>query len=202
MQPSARVFVLDDDPAVRDHLRLLLQSVGLAVQTYSSGEQFLEAYDPEEPGCVVLDVRMPGLSGLEVQARLAQLPYCPPVILLTGYGDVPTTVRAMKAGAVDVLEKPYPPQVLLDRIQQALEWDAQMRRDRAFRLDIQARLAALNPRERDVLDLVVAGKPNKVIAAHLNLSEKMIEVHRARVMEKMRAESLAELVRLVLVVRS
>jgi two-component system response regulator FixJ len=178
-----------------------MMEAGLAVEAYPTGEDFLEAYSPERPGCAILDLRMPGLSGLDVLARLAALPVAPPVILLTAHADVPVAVKAMKAGAVDILQKPFSPPQLLEAVRQALRWDEQLRQDRAERQEVAARLTTLTPRERDVLDRVVAGKANKVIAMELGVREKTVEVHRARVMEKMRAGSLAELVRLVLTAR-
>lgn len=198
MRRKLTVFLIDDDPAVRALLGHLVREAGLAVETYPTGEEFLEAYSPERPGCAILDLRMPGLSGLDVLARLAALPAAPPVILLTAHADVPVAVKAMKAGAVDILQKPFSPPQLLEAVRQALGWDEQLRQDRAQRQEVAARLTTLTPRERDVLDRVVAGKANKVIAMELGVREKTVEVHRARVMEKMQAGSLAELVRLVL----
>jgi two-component system, LuxR family, response regulator FixJ len=192
------VFVVDDDDAVRESLSWLIESVGLRVETYASPREFLAAYDPVRPGCLVLDVRMPGMSGLDLQDRLAPLQNPPPTIIITGHGDVPMAVRAMKAGAVDFIEKPFNDQVLLDCIQRALERDDQNRRRQMRRASVGTLLAQLTPREREVMDRMVAGMPNKAMAADLGISVKTVEAHRAKVMEKMQAESLSELVRMVL----
>ena len=196
MNPTPTVFIVDDDPAMRDSLAFLIGSVGRQVETYASGEQFLEAYDEQRPGCIVLDVRMPGLSGLELMEKLQVDRFAPPVVLITGHGDIPMAVRALKAGAFDFIEKPFSDQVLLERIQQALQQDGEEREDERKRLDIERRSTRLTSRENQVFELVVAGKPNKVIASDLGLSQKTIEVHRAHVMEKMRAESFADLVKM------
>lgn len=191
------VFVVDDDQAVCESLAWLLESQGLAVETCTSAEAFLETYR-DRPGCLVLDIRMRGLSGLELQERLAAAGQSIPVIILTGHGDVPMAVRALKAGAVDFLEKPVPDQVLLERIHQALERDRQtwdMRREQA---DLAARLRSLTRREREVLTHVVGGKANKQIALQLGIAEKTVEAHRKHVMRKMGVHSTVELVRLVL----
>ncbi len=197
-QPEPTVFVVDDDAAVRDSLRWLAQSVGLAVQTFARAEDFLNEYDPATPGCLLLDVRMPGMSGLSLQDELAVRHATLPVIILTGYGEVATAVRALKTGAVDFIEKPFSDEVLLDRVRQALLQDKHTRQARAWHAEVQERYARLTPRERAVLDLVVAGRANKVIAGDLGLSAKTVEVHRANVMRKMEAQSVAELVRLSL----
>jgi FixJ family two-component response regulator len=198
MSSDATVFVVDDDVAVCDSLRFLIESVGLQVRTFSSADEFLAACTPDQPGCLVLDLRMPGMSGLELQEQLARRKYTLPVIIITAHGDVPSAVRAMKAGAVDFLSKPFSDQNLLDRIHQALATDAQAREDEAIRVGISARAAMLTPREREVMNLVVSGLPNKGIAAQLQLSAKTVETHRARVMEKMQARSVAELVHMAL----
>jgi two-component system response regulator FixJ len=194
MNPEATVFVVDDDPSVRRALRRLIDSVELHVETYASAEGFLNAYDPARPGCLVLDVRMPGVSGLDLQETLAGRDVLLPVIFITGYGDVPTTVRAMKGGAVDFIEKPFNEQLLLDAVHRGIEQDARLRRERAERADVLRRVAQLTPRERQVLTRVVAGRMNKQIAAELGTSEKTVKTHRARVMSKMQADSVAELV--------
>jgi FixJ family two-component response regulator len=196
MNAQPTVFIVDDDPAMRDSLGFLIGSVGRRVETYASAEDFLEAYDKERPGCIVLDVRMPGLSGLELMEKLNEDRFAPPVVLITGHGDIPMAVRALKAGAFDFIEKPFSDQVLLERIQQALQKDTQERASEQDRSDIERRSDRLTARETQVFELVVAGKPNKVVATDLGLSQKTVEVHRAHVMEKMRAESFADLVKM------
>jgi FixJ family two-component response regulator len=192
------IFVVDDDAAVRDALKLLLRSVGQAVETFGSGQEFVDAYSEDRPGCLVLDIRMPGMSGLELQQKLNERHSILPIIFITGHGDVPMAVEAMQAGAVDFIKKPLRDQDLIDRINQALEKDSNNRAALGERNDIRRRLETLTPREREVLDLVVHGKANKVIAGDLKLSQRTVEIHRARVMEKMQASSLAHLVRMVL----
>jgi FixJ family two-component response regulator len=194
----ATIFIVDDDMAVRDALKLLLRSVGQAVETFGSAQEFLDAYSEDRPGCLVLDIRMPGMSGLELQQKLNEKHSILPIIFITGHGDVPMAVEAMQAGAVDFIQKPFRDQDLIDRINQALEKDANNRAALGERNDIRKRLETLTPREREVLDLVVHGKANKVIAGDLKLSQRTVEIHRARVMEKMQASSLAHLVRMVL----
>lgn len=192
------VFIVDDDRAVRDSLRLLLKSVGLNPLTLGSAHEFLSVYDPAQPGCLVLDVRMPQMSGLEVQEQLNLRGAIIPVIFITGHGDIPMAVEAMQAGAFDFLQKPFRDQDLIDRIQRALERDRANRAALGQRGRLRERLESLTPREREVLSLVVAGKPNKIMAADLNVSQRTVEIHRARVMEKMGASSLAQLVRMML----
>jgi FixJ family two-component response regulator len=192
------IFIVDDDAAVRDALKLLLRSVGQAVEAYGSAQEFLDAYSEDRPGCLVLDIRMPGMSGLELQQKLNERHSILPIIFITGHGDVPMAVEAMQAGAVDFIQKPFRDQDLIDRINQALDKDANNRLALGERNDIRRRLDTLTPREREVLDLVVHGKANKVIAGDLKLSQRTVEIHRARVMEKMQASSLAHLVRMVL----
>lgn len=196
------VFVVDDDSAMRDSLAFLIGTVGLHVEHYASAEEFLDAYDSRVPGCIVLDVRMPGLSGLELMEHLQHDHLAPPVVLITGHGDIPMAVRALKAGAFDFIEKPFSDQVLLERIQQALQHDEGSRRAAYSRAEIERRQRRLTPRESQVFEAVVAGKANKVIADELNLSQKTIEVHRAHVMEKMRAESFADLVKMAVVLEA
>jgi FixJ family two-component response regulator len=192
------IFVVDDDAAVRDALKLLLRSVGHAVETFGSAQEFLDARGEDPAGCLVLDIRMPGMSGLELQQKLNEKHSILPIIFITGHGDVPMAVEAMQAGAVDFIQKPFRDQDLIDRINQALEKDSSNRAALGERNDIRRRLETLTPREREVLDLVVHGKANKVIAGDLKLSQRTVEIHRARVMEKMQASSLAHLVRMVL----
>jgi RNA polymerase sigma factor (sigma-70 family) len=192
------VFVVDDDAAMCESMKWLLESAGLRVRTFDSAEAFLADFCPDQPGCLVLDVHMRGLSGLELQARLAGDGHKLPVIMLTAHGDVSMAVRAVKAGAIDFLEKPVNDQVLLERVRHALAVDARVRAKQGRRRDLGARLATLTPRERQVMDLVAAGRANKQIAAELGISEKTIEVHRRRVMEKMEVHSAVELVRLLM----
>jgi len=196
MPPEPTVFVVDDDPAMRDSLCWLLQSVDLHVETYPSADAFLAAYDAGRPGCLVLDVRMPGMSGLNLQDELRARHIRLPIIMLSGHAEVPTAVRALKAGAIDFMEKPFSDELLLDRIRQAIDLDREQRDAEARRTAVAERYALLTPREREVMELVTAGKANKVIAAELGLSPKTVEVHRAAVMDKMRADSVADLVRM------
>jgi FixJ family two-component response regulator len=201
MHSNATVFVVDDDPAIRESLRWLIESVGLNVRVFSTAQEFLEGYDPSTPGCLVLDIRMPGMSGLDLQNELATREIQVPIIIITGHAEVPVAVRALKAGAMDFIEKPFSDQLLLDRILRAIEVDAQSRRVRSEQAEVAARLGQLTPRERQVMDLVIAGKANKVIASELGLSPKTVEVHRAHVMKKMQVASLADLVRLGMIER-
>lgn len=191
------VFVVDDDAAVRGGLQQLLQTIGLNVQTYASADEFLASYRAGQPGCLVLDIRMPGMGGLDLQEQLAERGIQLPIIFLTGHGDVPAAVRALKAGAMDFLEKPFNSQVLLDLIQQAIRRDADTRTRDAQESEITRRLALLTVREREVLDMMIAGKANKVIAMELDISERTVEFHRGKIMRKMRARSLAELINMV-----
>jgi RNA polymerase sigma factor (sigma-70 family) len=195
------VFVVDDDPGVSDSIRLLLRSVGLPSEAFSSATDFLEAYDLERAGCLVLDVRMPGMSGLDLQARLQEAGSTLPIIFVTAHGDVPMAVDAVKAGALEFVQKPFRDQELLDKIQKALEADAQARAERRDLAVIRNRLDSLTPREREVMDLVVAGEPNKNIARALAISQRTVEIHRARVMEKMQVRSIPMLVQLVMKAR-
>jgi len=192
------VFVVDDDRAVRESLALLVQSVGLEVETFAGAGEFLDAYRPDRRGCLITDIRMPGMSGLELQERLTEDGYHIPVIVLTGFGDVPAAVRALKGGAVDFVEKPFNPQALLDLVQQALVRDTELREQAAREADLAERMALLTPREREIMALIVAGKANKVIAIDLSISERTVELHRGRIMRKMQARSVAELMRIVL----
>jgi FixJ family two-component response regulator len=193
---EATVYVVDDDPSVRAGLSRLLQSMGLTVKTFASAREFLEQAVSEEPGCLIVDLRMPAMNGLELQEQLMTRNLNLPVIFLTGYGTVPASVRAMKRGAVDFLEKPVDDQVLLDVIYQALEEDRKNRRNLSEAKFIQDRLKSLTPREYEVFTLITAGLLNKQVAYELGTAEKTIKVHRARIMEKMHCESLAQLVRL------
>jgi two-component system, LuxR family, response regulator FixJ len=198
LPPHPVVFVVDDDPAMRDSLRWLIESTGLLVETFADAQTFLARIRPEVPGCLVLDIRMPGLSGLDLQSELARRGIGLPTIVVTGHAEVPMAVRAVKAGAIDFIEKPFSDQLLLDRVRQGIDMDRRQRDGRERRGEVLRRLGLLTQREREVLDLVVAGRANKEIAATLHLSPKTVEVHRAHVMEKMQASSVAELVRLAL----
>jgi FixJ family two-component response regulator len=195
-EPGQTVFVVDDDDAIRQSLRLLLSSVGLEVECYSSAADFLAAYDADRPGCLLLDVRLPLMSGPELQEMLGSMHSILPIIFLTGHADVPLAVRAMQAGAFDFLEKPFNDQEMLDRTHAALDQDATNREELGQRRTIVDRLAQLTPREKQVLELVVEGDANKIVADKLNISERTVEIHRAHVMEKMHATSLAHLVRM------
>ncbi|HTL21575.1 MAG TPA: response regulator transcription factor [Steroidobacteraceae bacterium] len=199
MQPAIpTVFVVDDDEGVRNSLRFLLKSVGLNTRALASAGEFLEEYKHNQPGCLVLDVRMPGMSGIELQQQLNLRGATLPVIFITGHGDIPMAVEAMQQGAFDFLQKPFRDQDLIDRIQRALERDARNRTALAQHARIRERLESLTPREREVLTLMTRGKPNKVMAAELGVSQRTVEIHRARVMEKTGADSLAHLVRMVM----
>jgi len=202
MSNKPTVFVVDDDQEVRESIRWLIESVDLAVETFGSGQEFLDAYDPDKPGCVVLDVRMPQTSGLELQKKLLARGLEIPVIIVSAYGSVPVAVEAMKAGAVDFIEKPFSDQALLDRIHQAIAKDRDVRRGKAKRAEVAARVEELTSREREVMDLVVVGKATKRIAVDLGISPKTVESHRARIMHKMAADSLAELVQMAVTVGS
>jgi FixJ family two-component response regulator len=194
--PKEIVFVVDDDASVLKGLRRLLAAAGLEVAGFESPQQFLERFDPGAPGCLVLDLAMPGLNGMELQQELAARGSTLPIVFLTGHGDVPTSVQAMKRGAADFLTKPVDEKDLFAAIRNAFEKGRALRMAQAENAEIGRRLATLTPREREVLEHIVAGKRNKQVAGELGTVEKTVKVHRARVMEKMQARSLAELVRL------
>jgi two-component system response regulator FixJ len=177
-------------------MELLMRSVGLKYEIFHSGDEFLSGYSSDRAGCLVLDIRMPGLGGLELQEKLNDMGSTLPVIFITGHGDVPMAVEAMQKGAVDFIQKPFRDQDLLDRVGEALATDQERRTERQEHAEVQSRINKLTKREREVLDLVVTGKPNKVIAYELGVSQRTVEIHRARVMEKMQARSLADLVRM------
>ncbi|MGD2132012.1 MAG: response regulator FixJ [Maricaulaceae bacterium] len=198
MSAPPTVYVLDDDDAVRDSLSALLESCGYPVRAYAAGESFLSDLDENWAGCVVLDVRMPGLSGLELQERLAAMNVPLPVIIVTGHGDLPMAVRAMKAGAVDFIEKPYDEDVLLESVREALSRGAKQQADAASAEALKANLARLTPREQQVLEQVALGHPNKVVAYNLGISPRTVEIHRARVVEKLQARNLSHLVRMAI----
>lgn len=198
MTPAATqaiTYVIDDDKAVRGSLRWLIESVGLPVQTYESAREFLATFEDNHPGCIVLDVRMPDMSGLELQEHLAAQQVKMPIIIITGHGDVPMAVRALKGGAVDFIEKPFNDQALLDRIQHALQNDMESCQKRASLEQARKGLTQLTKREMEVLDRVINGESSKRIAAELGLSTKTVEAHRAKIMQKLHVKSVAELVR-------
>jgi FixJ family two-component response regulator len=190
------VHVIDDEDDVRQALALLLRSVGLASRLYASAQEFLAEYRPGAPGCLVIDVRLPGMSGLELQERLTQQGVALPVILMTGHGDIPMAVRAMRAGALDFVEKPFHDQLLLDRIHEGIRRSQALQDDAGERATLERRYASLTEREKEVMAQVVDGQPSKLIADRLGLSTRTVETHRAHVMEKMQAASLSHLVRM------
>ncbi len=196
MANESKVFIVDDDSSVRKSLLRLIKSVGLTVQAFPSAQDFLDSKLHEGPACLVLDIRMPGLSGLDLQEELKIRQWPIPIIFITGHGDVPMSVRAMKAGAADFLEKPFNDQELVDAIHKALTKDQQAKIEQSKILELKTRVETLTPRENEVFGLVVRGLLNKQIAYDLDMSEKTVKVHRARVMKKMSADSLASLVRM------
>jgi RNA polymerase sigma factor (sigma-70 family) len=191
------VFIVDDDASVREALKSLIRSVGLDVELFGSATEFLETQRPDAPSCLVLDVRLPGISGLDLQHRLADANVHIPVIIITGHGDIPMSVRAMKAGAIEFLTKPFRDQDLLDAIQVALERNRTRRQREAEIAVLRERFESLSPRERDVVTKVVSGMLNKQIADEIGIAENTVKVHRSRAMEKMQAQSLADLVKMV-----
>jgi FixJ family two-component response regulator len=192
------VFVVDDDEPVRDAIGMLLETVGMSYESFPSAQAFLEAFEPSRGGCLVLDIRMPGMSGLELQQKLIDMRASIPVVFITGHGDVPMAVEAMKRGAVDFIRKPFRDQELLDRVNEALEVDAGQRAEVADLEQIRARVASLTPRELEVFQRVAMGQANKVVAIDLGISERTVEIHRSQVMQKTGARSLADLVRMKL----
>jgi len=195
MQQEPIVYIVDDDEAIRSALRLLMKSADLRVVTCASAEEFLNTYKPELPGCLVLDVRMPGMSGLELQKLLLDRHIRVPVVIMSGHGDVNMAVQAMKDGAVDFIEKPFKNEVLLERVQQCVARDVEIRKEQRQHVEAATRIASLTPREREVMELLIQGKRNKIIASDLGISNRTVEAHRAKIMEKMHAHSLSEIVR-------
>ncbi len=193
---QAVVYVIDDDLSIREALQSLLRTVGLKVHTFESTQAFLHSARPDMPGCLVLDVRLPGLSGLDFQRELTSSSIPLPIIFITGHGDIPMSVRAIKAGAIEFLTKPFRDQDLLDAVQLGIERDRARRQDAVAIADLNGRFESLTPREREIMKLVVTGRPNKQLAAELDLSEITVKVHRGSVMRKMQARSLAQLVRM------
>ena len=198
MSNSPTVFVVDDDQAMRQSLKWLIESVGMDVETYASADEFMRDYYPGQAGCLLLDVRMPGMSGLELQEHFNEHDIRIPIIIITGHGDVPMSVRAMKAGAIDFIEKPFNDELLLESIRNALVYDLDQRTSQAELAEIAARLDQLTPREHEVMEMVTDGRSNKDIALALGVSAKTVEAHRARVMEKMKASSLPDLVKMAI----
>jgi len=197
MTRASVVFVVDDDPSVRSSLKFLLSSVGLQVESFESAETFLRRKPPDAPSCLVLDVRLRGLSGLDFQRELAARNIRIPIVFVTGHGDIPMSVRAMKAGAIEFLTKPYRDQDLLDAVRVALERDRARREEEKDLTDLRQRFESLTPREQEVISMVVSGKLNKQIAGELGTAENTVKVHRSRAMEKMNAQSFADLVRMI-----
>ncbi len=198
MSDESTVFIVDDDEPVRDAIGMLLDSVDIAYRGYGSAQAFLEDFDSAQTGCLVLDIRMPGMSGLELQEKLIEMKSSIPVVFITGHGDIPMAVEAMRRGAVDFIRKPFRDQELLDRIHEALSTDDNRRLLEADIDEVRAKVAELTPRETEVFGRVTAGQANKVIAIELGISERTVEIHRSQVMHKTQARTLADLVRLKL----
>ncbi len=196
--PAPTVFVVDDDVAIREYVQCLCESVGLGAQTYRSAREFLDAYDGTRPACLVLDVRIPGMSGLDLQAELAARHIALPIIMMSAFGEIPMAVRAMKAGAIDFLQKPFDGQALLDRIDEMIGADRYACQLETKLTTAAKELTRLTPRQRQVLDGLLAGKRNKIIADELSISPKTVDVHRFRIMQRVGAESLSDLIRLAL----
>ena len=198
MSTEPLVFIVDDDAAFRESLSVLILSMGLRSKTYASGEEFLRCFDETQPGCLILDVRMPQISGLALQEKLSKFPLCPPIIVLTGHAEVPTALRAIKQGAVEFLQKTFTESELREAVQRAISLDTERRQSYLRRSALLERFALLSKPERQVLDLVLAGYPNKRIASALEVSQRAVEDRRARVMQKLNVETLPDLVRLAI----
>jgi FixJ family two-component response regulator len=194
--PDKNVFVVDDDAAVRQGLKFMLRAAGYTVESFPSARSFLEDYDPRRGGCLLLDIQMPQTNGIELQQRLNVYGWRIPVIFITGHGTVPLAIAAMKAGAFDFIEKPLREEALIESIERALQWNDRAYEDRLERATLQLRMGLLTPREREVFELVATGEPNKVIARHLSISFRTVELHRAHIVEKLQARSLADLIRM------
>jgi two-component system response regulator FixJ len=200
--PDKAVFVVDDDAAVRQGLRFMLRTAGYSVEAFPSARAFLGGFDPRRGGCLLLDVRMPQMTGLELQQQLNVRGWRIPVIFITGHGTVSLAIAAMKSGAFDFIEKPLREDSLLESIERALHWNDRAYEERLERATLQGRVASLTPREREVFDLVAAGEPNKVIARRLGISFRTVELHRAHIIEKLQARSLSDLIRMAIIVNS
>ena len=196
------VFVVDDEPDVRAALRLLIKSVGYNVECFESADQFFTQFEPTRTGCLILDIRMPGMSGMDLQEKLSGMNALLPIIMISGHGEIPMAVKAVQNGAVDFLQKPFSDQQLLDRISQAMEIDTRRHSEHDIKQDAQEKFDSLTPREREIFTEVVAGKLNKVIAYELNISTRTVEIHRAKAMEKMGARNLSELINLANLIKN
>ena len=197
--PDKTVFVIDDDAAVRQGLSFMLRSAGYSVEAFPSAHSFLEDYDPRRGGCLLLDVQMPRITGLELQQRLNPRGWRIPVIFITGHGTIPSAIAAMKSGAFDFIEKPLREDTLLESVERALHWNDKAYEERLERATLQGRAALLTPREREVFEFVAAGEPNKVIASRLDISFRTVELHRTHIIEKLKARSLSDLIRMAII---
>lgn len=197
MNNDATVYVVDDDEAIRQSLKMLIGAIGLQARVFADAPSFLDAFDPALRGCIVADLSMPGMSGLEMQERLNALNCRMPIIFLSGHGDVPAAVRALQKGAVDFLEKPFNPKVLLERIEASVRVDSEISAADKRKAEVASRMDSLTPREREIMVMVADGKASKVIALDLGISERTVELHRSRIMKKMSARSVADLVRMI-----
>ena len=197
--PDKTVFVIDDDAAVRQGLSFMFRSAGYSVEAFASAHSFLEDYDPRRGGCLLLDVQMPRITGLELQQRLNLRGWRIPVIFITGHGTIPSAIAAMKSGAFDFIEKPLREDTLLESVERALHWNDKAYEERLERATLQGRAALLTPREREVFELVAAGEPNKVIASRLDISFRTVELHRTHIIEKLKARSLSDLIRMAII---